>query len=384
MASRKHSTRIVNPATGIDHEAGHPCSRIPAEFCDGSRVAWLEDGSSRREPALTSRPFCDPCRSRILACLEELPSAYGRLQDALGDPPKTGDLIRAPFGPTENIRPEVDALMRVISVILHGWEARVRGSRLRLTQRTAPILAAESVKVAAETIGKNIDVLLALQDGWMSRTYAIPLEKPGDAAGWTERCRHCGRRISLSEVSGWWFLAEQATGRENDCDHDPLETTGPVPPVVIPDEILAVIGGREILRKGDGWIKVMDELGGAAAGNEILTLQWRARRMLGETKAQPESFDGIPCRACESMALERAEPPSDPKLPANHSKCPDCGDEMDRDTFAQWADTYVSWARGAGIRKCRRCSLAEPRHDECCWHACSCDETDHPRRRAAA
>ena len=83
------------------------------------------------------------------------------------------------------------------------------------------------------------------------------------------------------------------------------------------------------------------------------------------------------------VALERAEPPSDPSLAAMHSRCAACRDEMDREEFSQWADMYASWAHGAGIQVCRRCSLKEPRHAECCWHACSCTEGAHPRRPAA-
>jgi hypothetical protein len=82
------------------------------------------------------------------------------------------------------------------------------------------------------------------------------------------------------------------------------------------------------------------------------------------------------------MALERADPPSDPELPANHSKCALCKDEMDREEFSQWADMYASWAHGAAIQACRRCSLGNC-HD-CCWHACSCDQGLHPRRPVAA
>jgi hypothetical protein len=329
-----------------DEDNGHSCSRTPPELCDGARIVVQGDGTSRREPARTYQAFCVPCRSRIVACLEELPGAYGRLADALGDAPVTGvSSVRVPFGPSEPIRAEIDALMRVIAAILPGWEARVRGSRLKLTSRdpARDQNTPESVKDAADTIGKHIDVLLALEPARMSRTFTFPFEKPGKT------------------------FAKGGAGK-----------------APVPAEIEAEIGDEEIVRSGDGWVTVMPWRGGAAAGNEIIFLHYRARRHLGETKPPPESFDGIPCRACESMTLERAEPPSDPHVAANHSRCPGCGDEMDRETVAQWADTYASWARGAGIRKCKRCSLAEPKHGECSWAGCSCDEGEHPRRRAAA
>src|ERR1700730_12933195 len=117
--------RRQDPGYGPD-DSLRQCSRAPAEFCDGSAITWLDDGTGRREPARTSRAFCEPCRSRIISCLEDLPPAYARLRAALGDAPRTGKAIRAPFGPGEPIRAEIDALMRVTAVILHVWEFRVR------------------------------------------------------------------------------------------------------------------------------------------------------------------------------------------------------------------------------------------------------------------
>jgi hypothetical protein len=325
-----------------EDDTGTPCSRTPAELCDGAKITW-DNGERRRVPALTSRAFCEPCRSRIITCLGELPSAYARLAAALGDTPRTGSQIRVPFGPSEPIRGEIDALMRVTAVILAGWDARVRGSRLRLSRGDPrrDIHTAGYVRDAAQTLGKHVDVLLALQPGWMTRVFTFPFAKPGKtfAAG----------------------------------------TAGQAP---IPDEIEREIGHEEIVRVGDGWVKVTTRLGGPAAGNEILDLHYRARRRLGETRPQPESFDGIPCRACDEMSLERAEPPSDPKLAAKKSRCALCKDEMDDAEFAQWCEMYASWAHGAQIQVCKRCTAG--RCGECCWHACSCAQVSHPRRPAAA
>ena len=373
-----------------------PCSREPAELCDGATITWAEDGTSRREPMLTPRTFCEPCRSRIITCLEELPPAYGRLAAALGDAPRTGKAIRAPFGPGEPVRAEVDALMRVTAVILHGWEARVRRSRLQLAVRGTPdILDPASVMKAAETIGLNIDVFLALQPGWMTRTFTFPPGKPGAIPGQEGTCRRCGHRVARLLAPGRrnrWYVTD-AAGPVPACAHEPRDITSSRTLSLIPAEIEAEIGDEEIVVIGDGWLKVTRHLGAARGGNEIIERHYRARRILGETKAPPESFDGIPCRSCDELALERAEPPSDPTVEAMHSRCALCKDEMDRDEFAQWADMYASWARGAGVQVCRRCSLAETaadpekraaRHAECCWHACSCTEAAHPRRRVAA
>ena len=369
-----------------EEDTGHPCSRIPPELCDGSRIVWDDDRNSRREPARTSRTFCEPCGSRIIACLEELPPAYGRLAAALGDAPKTGaSSVRAPFGPTILLRAEIDALMRVTAVILHGWEARVRGSRLQLVSRDTPdILHPESVKDAARTLATHINVLLALQPGWMTRTFSFPPGKPGAIPAQEGTCRRCGRRVARLVTAGRrrWYVMDASGAPVPACKHEPREITSSRALALMPAELEAEIGDEEIVTIGDGWVKVTKHIGAGAAGNEILDLHYRARRRLGETRPQPESFDGIPCRACDEMALERADPPSNPDIPANHSKCALCKDEMSREEFAQWADMYASWARGAAIQVCRRCSLG--RHEDCCWHACSCVEAVHPRRRAAA
>jgi hypothetical protein len=238
------------------------------------------------------------------------------------------------------VSPEVDALMRPMAAVIGGWAARVRSvPGLDLADPGVPHDSAEGVKKACEALALHVTPLLALQEGWTTRAYTW---RPGD----------------------------------------------PMPPDV-EDEI----GEEEIVAIGDGWVRVTVRRSGAHAGNEILRLHWQARGLLGETKGRPESFDGIPCRSCEAMTLERAEPPSDPSLPANHSRCPECGDEMARDAFAEWADTYVQWAKGAGIKECRRCALAaraasaEERarlHAECCWAGCSCGTGGHPRRPVAA
>lgn len=383
-----------------DDDPGHPCSRAPSEFCDGARIIWLDDGTSRREPALTPRAFCEPCRSRIITCLEELPAAYLRLGFALGDAPKTGAAVRAPFGPSEPVRPEVDALMRSTAVLLGGWEARVRKVARLSRDDGAPPGSPQAVRDAAATLRAHIDVLLALQPGWMTRTYTFPPGKPGSAPAQEGTCGRCGlrvgrivgRRIDQGRPPRWYVI-EMTGAPVPACAHEPRGITSSRALSLIPPDIEAEIGGEEIVTSGDGWVQVTRHVGATAAGNEVIGLHHRARRALGETRPQPEYFDGIPCRACEEMALERAEPPSDPSAEAKHSRCAACRDEMTREEFAQHAGRYASWARGAGIQVCRRCSLAAAAataeqeaalHAGCCWHACSCQDAPHPRRRAAA
>ena len=118
-------------------------------------------------------------------------------------------------------------------------------------------------------------------------------------------------------------------------------------------------------------ITVLD-LGGQQAGEEILWLHRRALLTLGEVVRQREALPGVPCRICESMSLERAEPPSDPDREAMYSTCRECRDQMSKLTFDAWTERYAHWAESSGVA-CRRCQSG--RCAECQWAACACD---HP------
>jgi hypothetical protein len=82
------------------------------------------------------------------------------------------------------------------------------------------------------------------------------------------------------------------------------------------------------------------------------------------------------------MALERAEPPSDPALPVMWSQCASCRDQMNREDFTAWAAMYAKWADGSGLT-CSRCQ--QGRHGECIYSGCACSAPqDHAARRAVA
>jgi hypothetical protein len=393
VASRKPDPRQTRRPPEDDRDAGHPCSRTPPELCDGARLAVQPDGTSRREPALTPRAFCEPCERRIVTCLEELPAVYERLEAAIADPVRRSGPVRVMPGSRVLVGTEEFDLMSTMAAVLGGWAARVRRiPGLQLSDPGHAPGSPEAIEDACVSVlARHKTPLLALRDGWAFRTFTY---QSGPSSGpHVSTCRRCAQRIIPAPGRDAWRLAAGGLPRAvtpasrrtapRPCEHEP-DGPPPVPADIIPAYLLDLIGDREIVRQGEGWVTILDRLDGAAAGSEILDLHWRARRLLGETKARPEEFDGVPCRSCECMTLERAEPPSDPSLAASHSRCPGCGDEMDRETFAEWAGTYASWARGAGIKKCRRCSLVEPKHEECCWHACSCAEGEHPRRRAVA
>jgi len=308
------TARISSPTT----DGQRLCSRQPPEWCDGSRIVTAGDGTPHREPGLTYQAFCPPCRDRIITCLEELPAAYERLGALLTDPLRTSTPVRTVPGPRVPLAVDVDALMRLIAAIVHGWAARVRA----VARRTPPdprrrIGTIQAVTDAAAVLTAHPDALLALQPGWTTRVFPLPL----------------------------------------------------------PDGLTGLIAGEEVVR-GDGTtVTVMTRRDGADAGNEILGLHYRARRMLGETRTQPESLDGVPCRNCDQMTLERAEPPSDPEMPAMHSRCASCRDTMSREEYLEWVARYARWAQSAGLPACRRCQRGD--HTQCGWHACPCAACGH-------
>jgi hypothetical protein len=133
------------------------------------------------------------------------------------------------------------------------------------------------------------------------------------------------------------------------------------------DAVLALQPGP-MTRDDYGEIVIAD-LDGGDAGLEILRLHYRCRAVLGEVRARPESLDGVPCKQCGDIALERAEPPSDPAAEAMHSRCASCGAGMTLKDYASWVRWYARWADGAGLT-CRRCELN--RHDECEHDGCGC------------
>lgn len=116
------------------------------------------------------------------------------------------------------------------------------------------------------------------------------------------------------------------------------------------------------------------ELGGRDAGDEILDLHRRAQLLLGEVVRQREILEGVPCRKCEHMSLQRAEPPSDPEREAMWSECRDCHDLMPKAEFDGWAKRYAAWAQSSGVA-CRRCQSG--RCAECAWGSCSCRFSGH-------
>lgn len=314
------------PADATDGQ--HECRRDPAWLCAGYRFEQHEDGTFTRHPGLTPRPFCEACERKLSAALGELPGDYERLAEAVGERPVLATGSRSAFGPRTEYRDDVDALMGEISAALGMWAERVRPVA-RLSVPQYPPGTPERVAEDAGVLARNLSVLMARQSEKRPRTYQLRPTRRGDG-----------------ELS---------------------------------PELEALIGDDEFVRAGVDFVTVRTsrDSDGAAAGNEILNLQYRVKRILGETAPPRESIDGVPCRECEAFTLERAEPPSDPKVKPARSKCsnPACGDVMDDDEFAQWAKRYAAWAEGAGLPACRKCQRGD--HGDCRWAACPCRSSGH-------
>ena len=318
MARRENYWPHSNPEA--DGESGqHPCSR--GDWCYGRRIT-TEDGKAVITPAFTPRAYCEKCWAHITECLEALPSASGRLGDELGEQSRRGETIRIPFGPRLPLRENVDALMRLMAVLLCGWEARVR-AQARLVQRDPrkAVHTADSVRHAVGTLVDQRNVFLALQPGWMTRTF-------------------------------------------------------PRTP-----EMEAEFAEADLVRQGADHFTVLVQVGAEDAGRDVLRLHYRAQAILGECGQQAETLDGVPCRKCEDMALERAEPPSDPALPAMWSQCASCRDTMSHEDYIAWAAMYAKWADDAAPT-CKRCQAE--RCGECVYPGCACQSAQpHPARHAA-
>lgn len=327
--SFKERQRHAQPAG--DAGGQHPCAR--AEWCYGRTVSTV-DGKPVITAALTYRAYCDRCAAHIGECLDALPAAYVRLHGELGEAPRRGQMSHVPFGPRLPLREDIDALMRHMAVTLCSWEARVRAvARLEPRNPELAVDTARSVEQSAEKLATHLEVLLALQPGWMVR--AVPLA-PG---------RH-GKPAAICDEAG--MLLER----------------------------LEPIAETDIIRLGVDFIATLVTLDGQDAGREILQLHYKALSTLGETRQQAETLDGVPCRnpECEDMALERAEPPSDPSLPAMYSQCASCHAQMSREDFTAWAAMYAAWADDSAL-VCRRCKGGRCR--ECTYSRCACANHGH-------
>jgi hypothetical protein len=303
-------------------ESQQECARD--QWCSGYRLVPQDGGGSRREPGLSYQAFCGPDVALITGYLsaQGLPSAYGRLAAEIGDPPRAGTLIRVPFGPRMLLSEYYDMLMHRIRDALCSYEERVR---------TAASLAPLDTRHSSHRDGRlAVDQAARILSAHLSAFLALPPEP---------MLRH----IPSAEL-----------------------TRTPWQDAVV-------------LRRQDGMATLLGDFSGAEGGNEIFDLYRRCLSALGEVATQPEIFDGIPCRSCGVMGLERAEPPSDPKTEADYSRCPSfsCGDRMKLGTYRAWVARYTAWASSLGTLTCRRCENGTC--EQCVYVGCECAAAGHWR-----
>jgi hypothetical protein len=314
----------------------YQASSVPVTATEGQRACARQERCSAKtrdddgtwHPARAYAPFCPADTTRITQDAEALPKAWERLAARIGDPARTGRAVRVPPGSRVLVNPEIDALLRLIADLAGGWAARTRAiPGLSLSRPGHPHGTAERVGEDCDVLATQTVPLLALPSSSMARTWTWPAGSP------------------------------------------------------MPDWLEAEIGDLHILHIGDGWVRALTELGGEAAGLDVLDLHRDASRLLKETPAPPEYLDGIPCRSCEAMsalAIIEQPPPEPEKPPPPWCRCTDCRDEMTRKEYEAWAAQYAAWTKGSGILTCRRCDLGLC--ERCCWRGCSCAAAGHRPR----
>ena len=298
-----------------DEDGQRACSR--GDWCASSQIVYDNpDGTGRRVPAYGSRAFCERDRGLVAACLDELPGQYAHLHTELGNPAVRARPVRVPFGPRIPIRVDIDVIMRAVVESLLSWHERV-AAVARLSFPTGRRRDGYAVSRAVDVLAAHLDAMLALAPEPVTRAW------------------------DLRDLEG------------------------------IPDSTPGVVHAV--------YAEICLDLDGGDAGMEIINLRHLSRAAIGETKAKPETFDGIPCRNrdCEDYALEQAEPPSDQNTEAPKSRCASCGHTMTEVEFIAWADLFGQWADSeyGGVRKCRRCQTGN--HKDCEWDGCACRNSGH-------
>lgn len=334
MSPRDWRSTAAEPHAGT--EGQRECAR--QEWCTGYRLVAQDDGTSKRAPGLAYTAFCRADTAVIadnLSAETGLAAAWSRLAADIGDPVRRGTMVRVPFGPRMVLSEYYDLLMRRITEVLCSYEERVRDAARLVpadTQRSRrPAYQHLVVENAAATLSVHLSVLLALPEGPVLRHIAsAELKAAGEP-----------RRVLRSPVLELWQDAIMLANR-------------------------------------DGMATLLAGLDGTSAGLEVLDLHRRCLSALGEVATHPELLDGVPCRSCGTIGLERAEPPSDPKAPADYSRCPDasCGDRMDLATYRAWCKRYETWAKDLGPLTCARCAKGD--HGECVYEGCQCAAIGHP------
>jgi hypothetical protein len=94
-----------------------------------------------------------------------------------------------------------------------------------------------------------------------------------------------------------------------------------------------------------GFAELLVDVDGPAAGLEIIHLHYRSRSLVGATRPAPEKLDGVPCRRCQVLSLERAAPSRTRTGVDYWSECCECGQLMSREEYLAWVKMYAAWVK---------------------------------------
>ena len=374
----------------------------------------------------------------MVTYLGEIPGMYERLGERLTDPVRRARAVRVSPGSRVLVSGEADEQMHDIADWLGAWAVRVRAvPQLRLSRAGAAYGTLERVTADCNVLARFPGPMLALdlKDALRTWTFHAPRAavSPGvpplhalgrrrdpaagrrpDAAARPRpvKCRRCRILVSPSPSGTYWWPAQcthaapllPAGERDDDgrdggllcsacgvrvprgwqapppCHHEASGEPDRAAPV--PGDIEADIEGLEVVRAGDGWVQCLTPYGGREAALDVFELRDKAVRLLRESPAPRDLLDGIPCRRCDAMSSLEVLPqePPDPKLPEpDFCQCSvaSCRDRMTRTEYVAWVGQYHAYAKGAGVRACRRCDKGLC--SRCQWAGCSCAASGHPR-----
>ena len=299
----------------MDGDGQRFCAR--GDWCS-ERTVTIEDGERVITPGLTWRPYCDSCESHIASLLIGTPddpdramgALYQRLAESIGSPLQADVWVPSPFGPLVPLREDIDAHMRVMALVLGAWAARVRGV-VRLAESGYPYASPERVAADAVMLSRHITVLLALQPGWVTRSF--PMHRDDEPV--------------LGED---WLPSGKLL--------PPRSRTEP-----IPADIADAHPDAEIIRAGVDYVQLPVLASGEDAGLEILHMHYVGRRLLLETNPPPEILL-VQCRQCTHRSLRRAWPGPDAERDI-YSRCDNCHDEMGSDEYDVNAKRWLAYHR---------------------------------------
>lgn len=414
MAHRQH------PQSPVGTDEQRLCAR--GQACAG---ATRDTETDEWHPMPVGYGFCPADATLIEGQVPLLPGSYARLQEQMADPFRSrppGGGGRRPPASRVLVDASGDALLREAALVLSGWAARVRAvPGISHSPRRHRPDTLEGVTESCDVLAKWTTQLLALPPGPTLRTWEyLPGRETRNAPA--VPCRHCGAFVSPSPSGRhywpavcthavvvpalWregpdgtrtpvaWACAACSTlfrgsppARRPPCAHQPAAAR-PAPAQPHRDrgrtqaDVEEEIAGLEVVRAGDGWVTVLTDLSGIDAGLDVLELAARFRRILLEAPAPPETFDGVPCRECDTMGSLEATP-----LPVGggdeehdpYSRCsvPACRAAFTRKEHDEWVKMYAAWTRGAGILVCARCERGDCRSGGCLWDQCACAARGH-------